>query len=127
MRAAVPTRRAYAMVLVVLFQVLFLALLGVAFRELAATIRAVSLEQLQADRDEGSLHAVARGLALLETGLAPTSPYLCCATIDTATGPKSFRVTFTLETGTTWSVRSAPAAPDEILSPMPGTFAVPPP
>lgn len=127
MRASFSRRRAFAMVLVLLFLVLFLALLGVAFRELAATIRTVSLQELQADRDEGSLHAVARAMALLETGLPPTSPYVCGATIDTATGSKSFRVTFTLEGGATWSVRSAPAGTDENLPPMPGTFAAPPP
>ena len=44
MRAAVSTRRAYAMVLVLLFLVLLLALLGVALREVAATIRTVSLQ-----------------------------------------------------------------------------------
>jgi hypothetical protein len=127
MKAAVSERRGYAMVLVLLFLVLFLALLGVAYREMAAAVRTVSVQSLEADRDEGSLHALARAMALLETGLPPANPYVCGATIDTSAGPRSFRVTFTSPADTTWSVRSAPASPDETLLPMPSTFAVPPP
>lgn len=127
MRAALPARRGYAMVLVLLFLVLFQALLGVAYREMAAALRIVSVQAIQAQRDEGSVHALARAMALLETGLPPANPYVCGATIETSAGPRSFRVTFTLEAGTTWSVRSAPASPDESLLPMPGTFAAPPP
>jgi hypothetical protein len=118
-------RRAYAMILVVLFLVLFSAVLGVACCELAAVIRTVSLQAVQSDRDEGSLQAAALAVALLETGVPPTSPYVCVATIDTPTGPRPVRVTWTIGTGTTWSVCAAPAAPDEVLTPMPSTLATP--
>jgi hypothetical protein len=118
-------RRAYAMILVLLFLVLFLAILGVAFCEVAAAIRIVSLQAIESDRDEGSLQAAALAVALLETGLPPTSPYVCVATIDTPAGPRALRVTWTLQTGTTWSICATPAAPDEVLTPMPGTLATP--
>ena len=127
MRAPAPQRRAYAMVLVPMFIAMFLAVLSVAFREVAAAIRAVSLQAIHADRDAGSVQAAALAMALLETGLPPKSPYVCVATIVTASGPKSFRVVLTRETGSTWSVRLAPAAPGETLPAMPGTFAAPPP
>ena len=119
-------RRAYAMMLVVLFLTLFSAILGVACCELAAAIRTVSLQAIQSDRDEGSLQAAALAVGLLETGLPPTSPYVCVATIDTPAGPRPVRVTWTLQTGTTWSVSAVPATPDEVLATMPATLATPP-
>ena len=121
------TRRGYAMILVVLFLVLFLAILGVAGCEVAALLRTVSLQTVHSDRDQGSLQAAALAVALLETGLPPTSPYACVTTIDTPTGPQPMRVTWTLEAGTTWSIATAPAAPGEVLTPMPSTLATPPP
>ena len=121
------SRRGYAMILVVLFLVLFLAILGVASCEVAALLRTVSLQTVHSDRDQGSLQAAALAVALLETGLPPTSPYVCVATIDTPTGPQAMRVTWTLEAGTTWSINTAPAAPSEVLPPMPSTLATPPP
>jgi hypothetical protein len=111
------------MVLVLLFLVLLLGLLGLAYREMAAAIRVVSIESLQADRDQGSLQALALGVALLESGVPPASPYACGATIDTAAGPRTFRVTFTAQTANTWLVDSAPVPTGSSLPPMPGRFA----
>ena len=58
-------RSGYAMMLVLVFIVLFLALLGVAYRQTAAALRIESVRSLQIQRDEGSIHALARALALL--------------------------------------------------------------
>ena len=85
MRNAIPVRRGYAMVIVLMFIVLFLAMLGVVCRELAGALRVESLHAIEVQRDEGSIQALARALALLETGLPPTNPYVCGATIDTPT------------------------------------------
>ena len=119
-------RRGYAMILVLLFLVLFMAVLGVACRELAAVIRTVSVQTVQSDRNQGTLQAAAMAVALLETGLPPTSPYACLAVVNTPTGPQPICVTWTLQAGTTWSISATPASPDEVLAPMPRTLATPP-
>ena len=101
------------MVLVLVFIALMLCLYGVAYRQVAAALRIESTRVLQAQRDEGSVHALATGLALLETGLPPSSPYVGALTIDTSTGQRSFTLTFALEGGDTWAVTSAPTGPLE--------------
>jgi hypothetical protein len=119
------------MLLVLVFVVLFLALMGTAYRGVAALLRVESVRALQVQRDEGSTQAVARALALLETGVPPTDPYVCGVTIDTSTGPRALTVTFALENdqnGTrTYTVRSAPTEPGETPQAMPETFATRPP
>jgi hypothetical protein len=122
MRARSSPRPGYALMLTLVFVVLFLALLGVAYRQMAAALRTESVRSQQVERDEGSVHALARGLTLLETGLPPSTPYVCGVTIQTSTGPRSFTVTFVSEGGTNWSVRSTPTLPGENPPPMPSTF-----
>jgi hypothetical protein len=126
MKNTLRTRHGYAMTLVLIFIVLFLALLGVVYRELAGTLRIESLHSLEVQRDTGSVHALARGLALLESGLPPTNPYACGVTIETPGGPLAFTVTFTTQDGVTWQVCSAPTAPGEAPPPMPGVFGTTP-
>ena len=55
MRNAIPVRRGYAMALVLMFIVLFLAMLGVVCRELAGALRIESLHSLEVQRDKGSV------------------------------------------------------------------------
>ena len=121
--SARPTRHGYAMMLVLVFIVLFLALSAIAYRRTGAALRIESARSLQIQRDEGSIHAVARAVALLETGLPPSDPYVCGVTIDTPTGPRSYTVTLTSEGGDNWSVHSAPTQPTENPQPMPDSFA----
>jgi hypothetical protein len=59
-----PARPGYAMMLVVVFVVLFLSLWSLAYRQTAAAARVEAARARQALRDEGSLHALARALAL---------------------------------------------------------------
>ena len=110
------------MLLVVGFLILFLALVGLAGSELAAAIRAQTACALQMQRDQGSIPALALGLALLETGSPPSDPYSCAVTINTPTGPSSFTVTFASTGPNAWSVNSAPTAPNDNPPPMPSTF-----
>src|SRR5439155_17039615 len=117
-----PGRRGYAMMLVLVFILLFLSLLGVAFRQASAALRIETGHTQQVQRDEGSVHAVARGVLLLETGLPPSTPYVCAVTIPTSAGPRSFLVTFTSLGSTSWSVRAAPTQAGENPPPMPSTF-----
>ena len=116
-------RFGYALMLVLVFLVLFLSVLSVAYCQMAAALRAETARSLQARRDEGSIHALARGLALLETGLPPSDPYVCGVMIDTSAGARSFTVSFASEGGTYWTVCSTPTAANETPPSMPSTFA----
>ena len=120
---SLPRRSGYALVLVLIFVVLFLSLLGVAWRRVASVLRVSSVRAAQVQRDEGSILALARALHLLETGLPPSSPYVCGVTINTSTGPRTFTVTFTSEGETAWSVRSDLAKAGENPPSMPDSFA----
>ncbi len=62
-----PARRGFALLLVLVFVVLFLAMLGVAWRQIGAVLRIESARARQMTRDDGSLLAVAKALRLLET------------------------------------------------------------
>lgn len=111
------------MLLVVLFVLLFLAMLGVSYRELGAALRIESTRVQQVQRDQGCVPAAARGLALLETGLPPSNPYVGAVTIPTSTGPCSFTVTFTSEGGNNWAVNAMLTPPGTDPPPLPSTFA----
>ena len=120
-------RSGYAMMLVLVFIVLFLGLLGVALRQTAAALRIESVRAMQIQRDEGSLHALARGLALLETGVPPADPYICGIDISTSSGLRSYTVTFESEGGENWAVRSTASDAGDVLQPMPASFIPEPP
>jgi hypothetical protein len=75
MIARMSNRRGYALLLVVLFDVLFLLLLGVVWRHLESAIRTATFRTEQTLCDEGRLRALAQAMQLLETGLPPISPY----------------------------------------------------
>ena len=122
-------RRGYAMVLVLVFIALLLTFYSVAYRQIAAALRVDKARMIQRQFDEGALRALARGLALLETGEPLPSPpavddfYECGTTIETSGGQQHFTVKFTflgVESGKNkWKVT---ATPDESSIPMPTTF-----
>jgi hypothetical protein len=108
--------------LVLVFVMLFLALLGVAYRNTAAALRTEAVVAQQTQRDEGSIHALARAVKLLETGLPPASPYVCGVTITTSTGPRAYTVTFTNTSSTNWTIQVVPTAEGENPAAMPSSF-----
>ena len=116
-------RSGFAMMLVLVFIVLFLGFLGVALRQTAAALRIESVRIMQTERDEGSIHAVALGLTLLETGLPPSDPYVCGVDITTSSGVRSLTVTFASEGVGQWSVKSAATVEGDSPQSMPATFA----
>jgi hypothetical protein len=122
MKRPLRSRNGYAILVIVLFLVLFLAFLGVAYRQTATALRIETVRSQQALRDQGSIPAAARGVALLETGFPPTSPYACGVTINAPGGPLSYAVTFTQEGTNAWAVSVAPATATEDLPLMPSTF-----
>lgn len=118
-----PPRRGYAMLLVLVFITLVLSVYGVSNRYMATALRVETARTLQELRDEGSMHALARGLTLLETGLPPSESYTCGVTISTSEGPLPYTVIFTLEKEGIWLVHARPTSLIENPAPMPDTFA----
>ncbi|HEV3022013.1 MAG TPA: hypothetical protein VGX76_06085 [Pirellulales bacterium] len=118
-----PKRPGYAMLLVLAFVLLMTLSLALAYGQLATLLRTETARAQQIQRDEGSTVAAANGLALLETGFPPSSPYACDVTINTSTGATSFTVTFTSQGANVWTVNSAPSTPGDGNPPMPSTFA----
>jgi hypothetical protein len=110
------------MVMVLLFLLLVFSIMAVAWRQLESALRAEAARALQVQRDEGSVAALAQGLALLETGSPPSSPYTCGTSIATSTGTVSFTVTFTSQGNSVWSVQSAPTAEGDNPPAMPSSF-----
>ncbi len=109
------------MLLVVMFIVLFTALLGVVFRELAGALRVETLHRLEVQRDTGSIVALAQALALLQTGTPPGNPYACSTTPPGCT--QSFIVTFSSPDQVNWTVLVSPSPSGGGLPPpMPGCF-----
>jgi hypothetical protein len=101
-----PDRRGYALVLVCIFVILFLAMLGVAWRQTASVLRIESLRAVQTRRDQGCLLAAVQGIHYLEQNISPSSPQTYTI------GGRSFTVTLTQDTVDTaqWTVRAVPTA-----------------
>ncbi len=126
LQAQASSRPGYALLLVVVTMLLFTAMLAVVHRQAGAALRVESVRTLQQQRDEGSMAALARGLALLETGAPPATNYVCGTTINTSKGALPFTLTFTYEGKDSgdelWRVRAAPTADYEHPDPMPNGF-----
>ena len=118
-----PPRRGYAMLMVMVTLALLLSMYAVGYRHVTAALRGETATAVQKQRDEGSVHALARGLALLETGPPPSDPYVGAVTLDTARGLRSITLTFTSESENTWRVHAGPTEPPESPPPLPTTFA----
>ena len=111
------------MLLVLVFIALAMSLYAVSYRHMAAALRVETARTLQTQRNQGSIHALAKGLALLETGLPPSDPYVCATTMETSTGEHSFTVTFSSETDEVWLVEAGPTVAFDDPQAMPDSFA----
>jgi hypothetical protein len=128
MKANLSPRRGYSLMLAMVFNVLMLGLLSLAYRQLGSALRIESTRTLQIQRDEGRLRAAARALALLETGTPPTDPYIRLVEVDTSQGPSNFLIMITSEGGGRYSVQAAAAGPNDPTTPIDATFGkIPPP
>lgn len=118
-------RAGYSLVLVLIFMLMLLSLLSLAYRHVGAALRVESVRSAQGTRDEGSLQAIAQALAVIGTGVPPSNPYVCGVTINTSAGPRSFTLTMVSEVENQWSVHSAPTAVGDNPDPLPITFLAP--
>ena len=62
-------RRGYALMLVMVFVVLFTAILGVAWRRVASALRVEHVSEVRKQCDQGSLQVLAEAMKMLETCL----------------------------------------------------------
>jgi hypothetical protein len=115
-------RAGYAMLLVLAFIVFFFSLLAIGSGQLSSLLRSQTVQKQRTHCDEGSTTAVARGLALLETGYPATSPYVCGVTLTTSDGDFQFTVTFTYLGSNKWTVNARPTAVGEYPAAMPAQF-----
>jgi hypothetical protein len=102
-------RRGYALVMVLLFLTLFMGLWGIAGRQIGTMLRIEQARVRQANSDAVALpamSALAQGLAALEVGYPPSSPYVVVV------GNTGFTLAYTLvgssDPTSTWSVQVAP-------------------
>lgn len=62
-------RRGYALILVMVFVVLFGAMLGVAWRRVVSALRVENVSEVRRQSDEGSIPVLAQAMKVLETRL----------------------------------------------------------
>jgi Tfp pilus assembly protein PilV len=103
------SRRGYTLMLVVVFLLVVMSMLGMAFRQMASTLRLEEARTRQIDLEQGSVKLAALGLGMLENVMASPS-FEMQQTYDTSAGPKTYTLTMqrqSVDSGTgkeIWSV-----------------------
>jgi hypothetical protein len=122
-------RAGYAMLLVLVFMVLFFSLLTLGNSQLGSLLRTETHRVQRLEFDQGPAAALAAGLTLLETGYPSSTPYACYTVVETSTGPQFYSVTFARQPDLTWSVTAEPVDSTTSLPAMPAalTSQTPPP
>jgi len=67
-------RRGYALLLVMVFVVLFTAVLGVAWRRVISALRIEHVSEVRKQCDQGSIQVLAKAMQVLETRLCRNTP-----------------------------------------------------
>lgn len=128
MRCRRRKRSGFVLILVLALLVLLLASWGVSVRQTGILLRLESARAAQIDSTDPVAIALARGIALLETGtpegqpgwVAQTSTYACTTTVDSISGSQSFNVSFKRQASGNWLVQALPGTSGNV---MPGSFA----
>ena len=114
-------RRGYAMVVVLVFLALMLAMLAVSQRRLGSVLR-VESRFVEAESRGDRARAMGRALDVLWTGRPPSDPYICSTIIETSAGPQSYSITFDQKGDSHWEVRVEPTTPGDDPPPLPSKF-----
>jgi len=118
-------RCGYAIVVVLMFNVLFLLLVGVAWRQMGSVLRIATAQTEHKQTDKGIVRAEARALRMLETGRPPigaSADYKCCTAFklnSTDSVDQYYLLTFTPITGTdveSWAIKVEAVDKDNIPS-----------
>jgi len=118
-------RRGYALMLVLVFVILFGAVLGVAWRRVASALRVERFSDVRRQCDAGSIRVLAQAMQVLETRLRqPGSGAARIDGWDNSPPPyyqilntTAYRIDFTREgnnDGTQWSVSVSIVAPGDV-------------
>lgn len=120
-------RRGFALMLVLAQLTLISAIWLLSNRQTGSLLLLEAALGRRAQRDAGSLAALARGVGLLETGTPTTDDYDCEIVLDTPEGAVSYTVSYSKlgdEAGgaTRWSVSASRTTEGENPPEMPSTF-----
>jgi hypothetical protein len=94
MKIPLKRRRGFALMLVVVQMTLLIALWGVAYRQLGATMRLIAAMPGGTPTVSDGYKSLALALALLETGDPPANGQTYSCSILTPSGPTYFLITF---------------------------------
>ena len=106
--------RGHLMLWAAVFGVVAMAYWALAFRATGDCIRVERASLLRAKRDDGPARALAAGIALLRTGVPPSSPWECVVTPEDGT-PCVVTISEGFGTGE-WEVEARPATEDDVSS-----------
>lgn len=112
-------RRGYAMLLVIVFLLILLSTLGLAYRQMATTLQLEIARTQQIDFEQGSLELASIGLGTLPTLSNGTTYYsMLPQTFTTSAGQKQYKLVMALASSTpasppgatteTWTVSVTP-------------------
>jgi hypothetical protein len=107
MKRKPSSRRGYALMLVIVFLVIFLAMLGTAWRQVASVLRVETARASQTRRDQECLLAAIKGMHLIEDGTITAS---CSGEYPLDGCSNTFTITFEKDAGdpTIWTVKAVP-------------------
>jgi hypothetical protein len=94
MKIPLKRRRGFALMLVIVQMTLLIALWGVAYRQLGATMRLIAAMPGNTPSTSNGYKPLALALALLQTGDPPANGQTYACSILTPNGPAYFLVTF---------------------------------
>jgi Tfp pilus assembly protein PilX len=112
-RQTLRRQRGYMLLLVVVFLLVLLSTLGLAYRQMVQTLRLEEARTRQIDLDQGSLQLAVLGLGMLENTMEQTT-FEATQTYDTSSGPKTYKLNLervSVEAGTgieTWRLTVGP-------------------
>ena len=93
-RRASLRRRGYSLTLVIVFLFVLLSMLGLAYRQMATTLRLEEARTRQIDRDNATIPLASSGLQMLE-GVMTTTSFSYTSVATTVDGPRSYLLNIT--------------------------------
>jgi hypothetical protein len=114
-------RRGAALLAVLVFLTVGLAMVAVQQRHIATALSAEQASRIADNFREGAAVAMAEAVTVLETGDPPASPFTCQTDVSTSQGAATFAVTYTAAGANQWTVSVAPAD-GSLLPELPGSF-----
>ncbi len=106
-----PNRNGYALMLVMVFVVLFGAVLGVAWRRVGSALRIERAAEIRKQSDRGSVQVLAQAMRVLETRLRLNNDGEAELDVSSTTTP-DYRTTFTFRSESSYDISDDPDRPN---------------